>query len=113
MEAPSGSQPDLRLTAVPDGSWTILTVTGELDLVTAGEFGDGLREHLAEGPVLLDLGELMFMDSSGVRTLGEILRDAGREGWTLGVRPEMRPNVRQVLDITGMMGVLPMHQEQA
>jgi hypothetical protein len=46
-----------------------------------------------------------------VRTLGEVLRDAAREGWTLAVRPEMQPTVRQVLDITGMMGVLPMHQE--
>ncbi len=43
-----------------------LRVTGELDLVTAAEFGDGLRQHLAEGPVLLDLSALTFMDSSGV-----------------------------------------------
>ena len=111
MEASSGSQPELRLTAAPGGSWTVLAVTGELDLVTAADFGDGLRHHLAGGPVLLDLSALSFMDSSGVRTLGEVLRDAAREGWTLAVRPEMQPTVRQVLDITGMMGVLPMHQE--
>lgn len=83
--------------------------TGELDLATADAYATAVREQLAAGPVLLDLGELSFMDSSGVRTLGALMRDAAREGWTLAVRPEMQANVRQVLEITGMTGILPLH----
>lgn len=102
-------QPNLRVTTAPAGEWTVVAAAGELDLATADEYAGAVRERLAAGPVLLDLAELEFMDSSGVRTLGALLRDAAREGWTLAVRPEIRPNVRQVLDITGMSGVLPIH----
>lgn len=83
-----------------------VVVTGELDLAVALDFRVRLSELLGEGSVLLDLRGLEFMDSSGVRALDALLRLAEVEGHTLHVGSEMQPAVRQVLEMTGMLGVL-------
>src|SRR5688500_12492781 len=58
----------LDVTPGDDGSTTV-SVAGELDLATADEFARAVRSGLARGPVLIDLREVTFMDSSGVRAL--------------------------------------------
>jgi anti-anti-sigma factor len=91
------------------GERTVAAV-GEIDLATADAFAAGVRDHLVRGAVLLDLREVSFMDSSGVRVLDALMRDVEREGWSLGVRPEMQDNVRMVLEMTGMLNVLPLRE---
>jgi anti-sigma B factor antagonist len=98
------------LTVAHHGGERTVAAAGEIDLATADAFAAGLREHLAGGPVLLDLRELSFMDSSGVRVLDALLRDVDREGWSLAVRPELQDSVRLVLEMTGMLNVLPMRE---
>jgi anti-anti-sigma factor len=107
----TGTVPDLphyRLTATHADGQAVLAVSGELDLATVEEFGASVREHLAVGPVLLDLHELSFMDSSGVRVLNGLLRDAERENWSLVIQADLHDRVRQVLEMTGMLGMLPL-----
>jgi anti-sigma B factor antagonist len=100
--------PELHLTALSADGQTVLAVAGEVDVASAPEFAAGLREHLASGPVLLDLRKLTFMDSSGVRALDAVMRDIEREGWSLAIRSDMHRNVRQVLALTGMLEALPL-----
>jgi anti-anti-sigma factor len=60
----------------------VLTLYGELDLVSAAEVGarlDALRS--AGEPVLLDLDELDFMDSSGLRMVLNAAEARDAEGW--------------------------------
>lgn len=110
MSTRSGEQaPEFRLTISPACGTTVVAAHGELDIASAEEFAATLREHLARGPVVLDLGDLSFMDSSGVRVLDAVLRDAASEGWTFGVRRQMQEGVRQVLEMTGMMPLLPLY----
>ncbi len=97
-----------RVSVSQDEGRQLVTALGELDLASADAFGALLREHLAEGPVLLDLSALAFMDSSGVRELDAVLGDADRAGWTLAVRPELHENVRQILRMTGLIDHLPL-----
>jgi len=104
--------PDFRLTVARAGERTVVAAAGEMDLVTAGDFDTTVREHLAAGPVLLDLRELSFMDSSGVRALDALLRDVDRQGWSLAVHPDLHGNVRQILEITGMLSSLPMEDDR-
>jgi len=101
------------LTVVHRGDEPVLAAVGEIDLATADAFAAGLREHLARGPVVLDLRDLSFMDSSGVRVLDAVLREMVREGWRLSVRPEMHDNVKMVLEMTGMLKVLPVREPGA
>jgi anti-anti-sigma factor len=101
----------LRVTADRRGDWTVLAVAGELDLATADEFAAAVREQLAGNRVLLDLRELSFMDSSGVRVLDALQRDVERGDRNLAIRGEFQDNVRMVLEMTGMLGSLPIREE--
>jgi len=98
------------LTVAHTGAERVVSAVGEIDLATADAFAAALREHLAAGPVVLDLRGLSFMDSSGVRALDTLLRDVEREGWRLAVRPEMQDAVKMVLEMTGMLKALPMQE---
>ena len=78
-------------------------IEGEIDLATYEGFEAKVSEQLAEGPVLLDLSAVSFMDSSGIRVLDTFLRD----GADLVLARELQPQVQQVLELTGLMAVLP------
>ncbi|WP_372665731.1 STAS domain-containing protein [Amycolatopsis kentuckyensis] len=48
----------------------ILTVTGEIDMSNAGEFGAALARELATGAALtVDLTGVTYLDSAGIATL--------------------------------------------
>ena len=97
----------LALAAGDDGRTTV-SVAGELDLATADEFSRAVRSGLATGAVLIDLREVTFMDSSGVRALNTALRESAEHGRELRLTEGMHPSVVQVLEMTGMLGLLPM-----
>ena len=96
----------LAVRASDDGRTTI-AVAGELDLANAEEFVRAVRAALREGPVVIDLTEVVFMDSAGVRALNTALHEAAEREQELRVVAAMQPNVVQVLELTGMLGLLP------
>lgn len=105
--------PPFSVTVTRTGEQAVLAVTGELDLATVEAFANEVHQQLAEGPVLLDLRELSFMDSSGIRALDGLLRAVAREGWSLRVGSDLHDSVRRVLEITGMLAMLPFQEGQA
>src|SRR3954470_21933327 len=105
----SGSDlPIFSLETVPgqDGLTTV-SVSGELDLASAGEFSSAGRTALAKGAVAIDLQKVSFMDSAGVRALNAAVREAEEHGRQLRICGPMQPSVVQILELTGMMGLLP------
>jgi anti-anti-sigma factor len=64
-----------------------LKLFGELDLVGARLLEETLREHERERPerITLDLSELEFMDSSGLKAILEADGRARNGGWRLRV----------------------------
>ena len=103
-------EPDFRLTVEQSAGHATILVAGEVDMATVDQLDAAVREQAPAMPVVLDLSGLSFMDSSGVRALDTLLRDAEREGWSIAFRPEFQDGVRQVLEMTGMMSVLPLQQ---
>lgn len=103
----SAGPPSFEITISPAAEGMLVAVAGELDVATAPAFEATLLEQLAEGPVRLDLRELSFMSSSGIRVLDAILRDLPMIGSTLLIDPTLQPAVRQVIALTGMTGALP------
>ena len=99
--------PEFHVTATAAAGHTVVAVAGELDTEHTDELTRALRVQLAQGPVRLDLGELTFMDSSGVRLLDTLLRETDMHGWTMTIAPELHPAVRRVLEVTGMLPLLP------
>lgn len=79
----------------------VVHVRGELDLATAPQLAAVLADSAGRStlPVVLDLGEVTFIDSSALRTLvlaGRELSVAGRK-LQIGARSE---RVAKVLEIT-------------
>jgi anti-sigma B factor antagonist len=89
-----------------DGGRTTVAVGGELELASVEEFARAVRGGLATGPVLVDLRAVTFMDSAGVRALNTALRESAETDRELRVCAQMQSNVAQVLELTGMMGLL-------
>jgi anti-sigma B factor antagonist len=104
---PDGPTFRVDVSAGPGGRSTV-AVSGEIDIATAAEFARRVRDELRGAPVLVDLSEVTFMDSSGVRAIDVLLREREREGWDLLFAHGMGEAVTQVLEITGLSGVLPM-----
>jgi anti-sigma B factor antagonist len=73
-----------------NGGRARVAVSGELDLGTAGRLERCLAELLERGePVLLDLRDLTFMDSTGLCALLKAREQAQAHDWELAmVRPQ-------------------------
>ena len=86
---------------------------GELDLATAPEFEAAVVGALDSGRrVVIDLRELDFMDSSGVRVLITAHAKAGEDPDRLTlVRPAPGGTVTRILEIAGVEEALHMVDE--
>ena len=87
---------DERVTFIP---------RGELDLATAPELEDKVLAACRDGgrQVVLDLRELTFMDSTGVRTIVAAHQTAEASGCELRVvRPARESAVSRVIEISGI-----------
>jgi anti-sigma B factor antagonist len=87
-----------------DNGRAIVTIRGELDLATAPELETALLERLDAGQeVVLDLRELEFMDSSGLRVLVTAHARAADGGPKFAiVWPLAGTEVAKILDISGV-----------
>lgn len=89
----------LTLHEAPGGR-TVLEVSGEVDVTTAGDLADAIDRASRSGHVLVDLSELEFMDSSGLRVFIEAAQQAQAQGWVLEVR-RAPASVHRVFEISG------------
>jgi anti-anti-sigma factor len=102
----AGPSFEIRETADEDGA-ARLTLVGELDIAVA----DGVEERLkrlreAGQRVRLDLSQLDFIDSSGVRAIVLGLKHARQGGHELEVDRRISPTVRRMIDIMGIASQL-------
>jgi anti-sigma B factor antagonist len=105
----SGPQPTDFLIATDERDGHLLvTLRGELDLATAPEVEAVVVERVRDGAhVVLDLRELEFMDSSGVRVIVAAHGAAqDGDGRLTIVRAAPGGAVQRVLEISGLEGVL-------
>jgi anti-sigma B factor antagonist len=94
--------------ALEDGSVRVIRLVGELDLDSAPRSRatlDAAVTAASQPTVVLDLSELTFCDSSGVRVLLALHRLAAGEGHDLRIR-DATSAVTQVLNLTGADRVL-------
>ncbi|WP_225440123.1 STAS domain-containing protein [Amycolatopsis eburnea] len=89
------------------GDAAVLTVSGEVDLLSASVLGDGITEALADPPVLLvvDLTGVSFLASIGITALLEARRRAGAGTRVRVVAPEDSV-VARTLQLTGLRETL-------
>jgi anti-sigma B factor antagonist len=86
-------------------------VLGEIDLSVVGALDLEMRRAEATDArrIELDLGRVEFLDASGVRLLLALRRRSLSNGRRLRVRPASAPQVRRVLELTGVGPLLPIN----
>jgi anti-anti-sigma factor len=95
----------LAMTTTKDGT---LLVTGDIDMAGGPILEQALVEREAEVAaaggvdVIVDLGDVQFIDSSGLRTLLAATRRAARRKGQLELR-SVGPEIIRLFEITGTM----------
>jgi anti-sigma B factor antagonist len=102
----------LEVRVSDDGGRVVVEVAGEIDLLTAGQLRDGLCEAVrvaGTGLVIVDLGRVDFLDSSGVQVLVDGYHTAMVAGGTLTVRGAggIPARVLHVVGLAKLLGVAP------
>jgi anti-sigma B factor antagonist len=92
---------DMGLVVREEGEWTVLAVSGEIDIATAPGLREKLHSLLAEGrlQLIVDLDEVTFLDSTALGVLVGVLKRARTEGGEVRIVCN-QPRVRKVFEIT-------------
>jgi anti-sigma B factor antagonist len=92
------------------GDVVVVVVEGEHDIYTAPTLRERLDEALGRGGgVVVDLTGATFVDSSVLGALLDARRRAleSEQGYVVCIGESVEPGVRRILDITGLVPVLP------
>lgn len=103
------SQPhQFEIRVEQDGPAARLHLTGELDVACEEPFADTVKQCLAGGTtdMLVDLSELRFIDSSGLRMLIELWDRSRNNGLEISIL-HGTGQVRRTMEIAGLDNLLP------
>lgn len=93
-----------RVDVVVRGRVAIATLAGELDISNVAEIATEIREAVSNELVglCLDLGELRYIDSAGVRMIFDLVGrlEACRQGVAIVVPPDAQ--VRRLVEVTNL-----------
>lgn len=95
-------------TSQRDG-WTVLALTGQLDVATAPDLRQTLQEvqYAGDGRVVVDLAGVEFLDSFGLGVLIGGVKRARSHGGRL-VLAAASQRVMQILELAGLATALPL-----
>lgn len=112
MDLPFPDDPGFNVERRQEDNATVLRVAGELDLETAPTLRHRLHEAIAECPdaLVVDLGGLVFLDSTGISVLVDGLKQTERKGGRFLLRAPTPP-IRRVLEITGLLDLFGLPPE--
>jgi anti-anti-sigma factor len=101
--------PSFELRVVRNGRRAHIAPCGELDIATTPELEQALADANADAmaEIVLDLRELTFMDSTGLRALAQANTQAEETGVALSIIRGPR-QIERVLEISGLGGLLPL-----
>lgn len=93
---------------IPERDHVIVVPRGDLDMATVGAVEHELRRLRESGfrKLVLDLGGLTFMDSSGLHLITKWTNDASKDGFVFELEPGP-PAVQRVFELTSMTDLLP------
>lgn len=92
------------------GDVVVVVVEGEHDIYTAPTLRERLDEAIGRGGgIVVDLSGATFVDSSVLGALLDARRRAleAHQGFVVCVGDSVEPGVQRILDITGLVPVLP------
>jgi anti-sigma B factor antagonist len=105
------AEPELGLSLSEVGEYAVISVTGEIDMYTAPQLREAVRQLSSEGRmrVAIDLTPTEFCDSTGLGVLIGARRRLSDSGGSLVVVCA-NPRIRKLLDLTGLDKVLDVRE---
>lgn len=100
--------PSLSVEVRPLGDAAVrVAVSGEIDVASAPRLEEHLERELSAGrDVELDLAQVSFIDSSGIRVLIGASRGSAEGGGAFALCEPLPDQVRRVLELTGVLAQL-------
>ena len=97
-----------------ENSVTVISVEGEVDASNSIDLGDSLDQLLAEGhkKLVVDLGEVGFIDSSGLATLIRVFKHARADSGDVCLA-SLQPPVKRAFELTRLDRVFVLHPDAA
>jgi anti-anti-sigma factor len=106
-----GVSEEFRIEEARRNGLVVLRLRGDLDLASADTVAERLDALSAAGePVLLDLDNLAFMDSSGLRVVLQAAENSRTSGWRFTLTPGSQ-QVRHLFASAGVTDRLPIEPE--
>ena len=87
------------------GDVVVVSVTGELDMASAAALYRAVDRAQDRGQIVVDLRDLTFIDSTGIRALIEVY-SAGQNGHSTVSFIRGQAHVQRVLQMAGVEGLL-------
>jgi anti-anti-sigma factor len=104
--ASSDGAAEFAVAVHPNGACTVLKLSGELDAFAAPQLSAGLAAGTDTGcPIVIDLSELTFIDSSGIRALANECADH-----RVALVCPRDHSISRVLEIVDMKRFVPIYE---
>ena len=81
----------------------VIIIRGRVDSLSADQLNEAIKEAHQRGKynLVLDMSEVEFLSSAGLRTLTEAQRRTAGLGWGEITLAQMAPRMMELLDLTG------------
>lgn len=103
----------MRIERRAEGAAEIVTLTGTLDAAVAQEVRDALKKIVAEGRtrLVIDLGAVAFIDSSGLSALVTAFKAARGAGGDVALA-NLTPAVRSIVELTRLHRIMDVYDTE-
>jgi anti-anti-sigma factor len=99
----------LQLSVTTQNGWKVIHVGGQVDSKTVGELRDFLDQEVQAGSgIALDLSQVPFMSSAGLRTLLTLHRMTKGLGLALSL-VGIQPQIEDTMKVTGFYQYFTIH----
>ena len=96
--------------SINHGADLVISLQGRLDTVTSVEFTDALaKEEIKEAKVIIDMKELEYISSAGLRALLALKKNLASQNKELEIH-NLNPVCQEVFKVTGFNNVLTVKQ---
>ena len=104
----------MNIESKKQGDITIVTVNGSVDALTAAELTNALNKQIEAGNanMVIDLANLEFMSSAGLRTLLGAVKECRIHGGDLRI-VSSNPGIDKILKMSGFHNIAKVFNTQA
>lgn len=90
----------------------LVTVSGRVDSSTAQEFDSAIQSLFDKGHhnLVLNLSEVSYMSSAGLRTLVSAMKESKRQGGKIALA-SLSDRVKEVLELAGLNNLFDIYEE--